>query len=1670
MTTKLAKIFLFLLFVLSFSRSGLALADEYKLQNKPNYHKRSALIADWRALSLKDENGRISPDALIKGAQHKQAIIDASHAHPFSHKAGTSPTSWTELGPNNIGGAIRSLAINPKNADQIWIGTAGGGIWTTTNATTLAKWTPVNDKLPKLVYTSIAVNPSDPNILYAGTGVCNSNLSSDSITGVGILKSVDNGKTWALLQATVPDPNDAVTSWSCVNKVVINPNNTSVLLSANQGPFSNVGGLMRSSDGGETWTNTTLPTSSSNGQSLGPVISAMDVAIDPNNVNRALIGGNQGDVAYSVDGGITWNIVSLTTGAQSVKLAYSKSTPNLVYASVDKNNGEIYASTDGGITWTFKSNSKHLSQGFNANAIWADPVNKNRVVVAGMDIFISTDAGSTSSAISTWYYQPASPHADHHDLISDPNYNGTTNLRVYDINDGGVYVTSNISKANANDTNNSWTFLNNGLGVTQFYSGAGRTGGKLIGGAQDNGSLIYSGSNNAWNNIYGGDGGFSAVDSADPNYLYGEYVYTEIFQLNNGGAGASNGASALGDPAAKSICQGIADGGKGCGGNEQSNFISPFIIDPNNNNRILAGGASLWVSNNIKNATPTWAAIKPPSTITGNPISSIAVAQGNSNIIWVGHNNGEIYRTSNGTSSSPTWTMVSSSMTPARYNTRIFIVPGTPNVVYATFGGFSAGNVLRTADNGASWYSISSGLPKVPMRSITANPTNPSWLYLGSEIGIFTSEDGGLTWSTSNEGPATVSVDELFWLDNTTLAAATYGRGMFKTSIITAVAPSVPSAPTIGVATPSNASADVSFTTSGDGQASSFYTVTSAPGNITATGYNSPITVPGLNNGTSYTFTVTATNSSGSGPASSQSNAVVPTTTTPSAPSVPTIASVSQSMGASYLTSSAIVKINPSVFSGGSPISGYTVTTSPYGLDTDAGSLKLTHTINYLINASSTFSVTATNAIGTSQASSAVSATNQASDSSAVVSTVTPKAAQSAFSYTSLVSPSSADSSSLSSAPPIPGTSVPQPPTVGTAINAGLSSAKLHFTAPTLTGGSPILYYIVTAYPDVNEAENTLPPLKAQGPASPIKVDGLKFGTSYTFSVVAVNAVGPSDPSDLSNAVDNLAPPSAPEQPSAVFGTPGNTKTTVGFMPGNSNNSPITRYTVTANSTDKVAVTATGTSSPIIVTGLTNGVAYTFTVVATNAVGDGEPSAPSEAVTPSSTVPPGLPVDLVVGNNLIGNSSAPMDVTSVFGDPNKVDSVWRWLSDSQSWAYYSPVPANMATAAINGYPSFSAVNSGESIWVKAKSAFTAVLPQGDETLAIAFQQNEMSDGLPSGWSFISITDNDVTNPQAFNIKVGDPSFNIDADSATNITSLWSWNPSSSKWYYYAPDKYYAGTLAQTISDSGYLDFTTTGQKLNAGIGFWVCNDPCTGTTPPIPDLNLQDTASTSTTIAINAPPAITTANDFNLADNGASTDIVIKDLSVSVAKGWNLLGNGIVQTYTASTPVASLFGDSNKVTSVWKWNSDSRSWAFYSPTLTTLDLALYASQNGYEVLSLINAGDGFWVNAKAAFTYSLPGGFGITSDSYGPDGVNALNSSWNMISIGDSKSIKDFNAAQTPISMISMWAWDSATGNWQFYAPSLDTNGTLNTYLQSQGFEAFNSTVAPSVGFWVNVP
>ncbi|HVS84970.1 MAG TPA: fibronectin type III domain-containing protein [Gaiellaceae bacterium] len=362
-----------------------------------------------------------------------------------------------------------------------------------------------------------------------------------------------------------------------------------------------------------------------------------------------------------------------------------------------------------------------------------------------------------------------------------------------------------------------------------------------------------------------------------------------------------------------------------------------------------------------------------------------------------------------------------------------------------------------------------------------------------------------------------------------------------------ALVATVPGAPTGVSATAGDGSATVGFLPPADdgGSAILGYTVTASPGGATATGSGSPIVVTGLKNGTPYTFTVTAANVVGAGARSSASSAVTPL----ALPGAPT--GVSAVRG----DRSAEVSFTPPASTGGSAIGSYTVTASPGGATASgiAGPLLVTGLKN---GTPYTFTVTATNARGTG--------------------------------------PSSTPSAEVTPA------GQPAAPT-GLVAFPGRGSATVGFVAPD-PNGSPISGYTVTASPGN---------ITASGPASPVVVTGLKNGVSYTFTVTATNGVGTSKSSAASAPV---VPFGLPGAPTGVSASPGNGRALVSFTAPDDGGSRITSYTVAASGGGPAA---TGASSPISVSGLTNGTAYRFTVVATNASGDGPASRASDPVVPA---------------------------------------------------------------------------------------------------------------------------------------------------------------------------------------------------------------------------------------------------------------------------------------------------------------------------------------------------------------------------------------------------------------------------------------------------------------------
>lgn len=671
--------------------------------------------------------------------------------------AGISPTSWVWLGPGNIGGRTRSIVIHPTTPGIMWAGSVAGGVWKTTNGG--ASWGPLYDFMASLNVACLAIDPTNPNVLYAGTG--EGFYNSDALRGAGIFKTTNGGLNWTQLAST-NTPN-----FYFVNRLAFSPNGQ-VLLAATRT------GLYRSTNGGITFTAVAAPAN----------VELYDVDFHPTDNAKCIASGPNGKAFYSINGGVNWIAATGLPTLGRVEVTYARANGNIVYGSVEQNSGEVYRSTNGGHTFTLVNTGTNYlgGQGWYDNVIWAgDRTNANLVLVGGLDLYRSTNGGTTFTQISQWWLAPASAHADHHFIVAHPQYNGTTNRIVYFGNDGGVYRATDVLTVTGTT---GWQELNNNYGVTQFYGAAGNPStGRIVGGTQDNGTIRYTpppGPNTGtegYSAMFGGDGGYCAADPTNPNFFYGEYVRLQIHRSINAGTSANY------------IYTGIADAGS------SANFIAPFILDPNNPNTMLAGGSRLWRSVNVKAATPAWAFIKPATTPVASNISAIAVNKGNSSVIWIGHNNGDVYKTTNGTAATPTWTRVDTT-TPAlpnRFCTRIAL-DSNPNVAYVTFGGYTTGNVWKTTNAGTTWTNIHGTLPAAPVYSLTMHPSNSNYLYVGTEVGVFASANAGVNWSPTNEGPTNCSVNELLWMKKV-LLAATHGRGLFRIDLTSAAPVGPPGAP-----------------------------------------------------------------------------------------------------------------------------------------------------------------------------------------------------------------------------------------------------------------------------------------------------------------------------------------------------------------------------------------------------------------------------------------------------------------------------------------------------------------------------------------------------------------------------------------------------------------------------------------------------------------------------------------------------------------------------------------------------------------------------------------------------------------------------------------------------------------------------------------------------------
>jgi hypothetical protein len=632
-----------------------------------------------------------------------------------------SPT-WFSLGPANFAGRMLSLAFDPGDPSIVYGGSAGGGLWKSTDSG--ASWVPLTDELPSLAIGGVAVSPVDPDLVVIATGEGTFNI--DRIGGVGILRSTDAGVTWETTSVSF-----AESSGHGFHFVEASPAGT-FLAGATDG-------LYRSDDGGANWTKVR------NGGNY------YDAKWKPGETGTVYTVRGQcncagANVKISTDDGITW--AEAGTGQPSgnqigkSKIAVTAADPERIWAIyVNRSTANllgVYRSDDGGSTWNVVATTPNIpgGQGWYNLSLTADPDDADRVIAGGVNLFGSTDGGVTWTGIG------GGVHVDHHVAAYEPG--SASNVWVG--SDGGLW------RSTADGAG--WTDRNSGLVTYQFYDicvNNGPTAYFVMGGTQDNGTDKWAGTT-TWSEGLFADGMVCNISPVNGKTVYAEIQFGSHYKNTNFGEGNWN-----------AINSGITGNGA---------WVTPVDQDQNQGNHLYTStsagifrttqGGNPWVQ--VAGHTATWISISP---VDGD-------------IVW---STGGSTRVS--TDDGATWTSVPFGFSTGN-PTKILAHPTNPDAALATFSGYSAStsHVAYTTDLGSTWSDVTGDLPPQPVNAVVVDPDRPEDWYVGTDVGVWKSTDGGVTWLPFGEDiPNTVIVDLEIQRSERKLVAGTHGRGAWEADI-----------------------------------------------------------------------------------------------------------------------------------------------------------------------------------------------------------------------------------------------------------------------------------------------------------------------------------------------------------------------------------------------------------------------------------------------------------------------------------------------------------------------------------------------------------------------------------------------------------------------------------------------------------------------------------------------------------------------------------------------------------------------------------------------------------------------------------------------------------------------------------------------------------------------
>jgi photosystem II stability/assembly factor-like uncharacterized protein len=690
---------------------------------------------------------------------------------------------WRSIGPANMGGRVTDVEGVPGDPSVVYVASASGGLWKTTNGG--VNWKPIFEREGTISIGDIAVQPGNADVVWVGTG--ESNTRNSVSFGDGVYKTLDGGKTWKHM---------GLKDTQFISGIVINPQNPDIVyvgaVGHAFGPNEDRGVFM-TTDGGKTWAKT-LYIDNQHG--------CADLTIDPSNPNILYAamwsferkpwtfrsGSEKSGIFKSIDGGRTWN--KLTNGLPKlvgrIGVRVAPSNPNVVYAMTEAKEGTLYRSDDRGENWKMVSKQANIvSRGFYYSRVRVDPTNENHVYAVASTLFTSIDGGKTFRSIT------GRTHIDYHAFWQDPK----NPKRIWVGEDGGFSLST--------DGGETWDPMYN-IPIGQFYHVTADN--RLpfyyvMGGLQDNGSWTGPSRtrepagilNDDWRMVSFGDGFHILNDLDNPDVYLSE---------------SQGGAIALTDMRTREQQEvnpwgHSSGGGPTLGEKYRFNWNTPIIRSPHDKNTVYLAGNVVFRS---KDFGKTWEKISPDLTTNdpekqkdaGGPVAnensgaeyyetiiSLAESPAQKGVIWAGTDDGNLQVT---TDDGKSWNNVVRNVPGLAVNSPVSGIElsrTSEPVAYVAFDRHMFDDfrpyVFKTTNAGKTWAAIAGNLPPTAyVHVVREDPKNPNLLYAGTELGLFASYTGGKDWFPLNlKNLPNVPIDDLIVhsRDND-LILATHGRSI----------------------------------------------------------------------------------------------------------------------------------------------------------------------------------------------------------------------------------------------------------------------------------------------------------------------------------------------------------------------------------------------------------------------------------------------------------------------------------------------------------------------------------------------------------------------------------------------------------------------------------------------------------------------------------------------------------------------------------------------------------------------------------------------------------------------------------------------------------------------------------------------------------------------------